>query len=178
VNQEDYGATLLVFSLVFSRGMQRLGVPLTQQELDSIHHGWRYAGYVMGVDPRLLTASLEEEHALYATLIRRHGPDQDSRALLRALFAAMAWQPPFMVPEPVLHATCWLLLREDLAVALGVPRAPLWRAVPRTIGVLSQSLHALYGRMPGGRWLAEQLGTRVVSTIVEQGLSRSRGQHG
>ena len=125
VNQEDYGSTLLVFSLVYARGLQRLGVPLSEAELDSIHHGWRYAGYVMGVDPQLLTESRAEEAALYAAITRRHHhPDADSRVLLAALFSAMAWQPPFFVPAPALHAICRRLLGDTLADALAVPRAP------------------------------------------------------
>ena len=41
VNQEDNGSTLLMFSLVFARSLRRLGVLLSEEEPDSIHHSWR-----------------------------------------------------------------------------------------------------------------------------------------
>ena len=175
VNQEDYGSTLLVFSLVYARSLQRLGVRLSLEELDSLHHGWRYAGYVMGVDSRLLTESRAEEQLLYTAITRRHHhPDNDSRVLLAALFSAMAWQPPFFVPTAALHAICRQLLGEELADALAVPRDPLWQAAPAAMRALGRVQHALCSVVPGALWLAQQVGTKIVENTLTYGLSPSR----
>lgn len=177
VNQEDNGSTLLMFSLVYARGLQRLGVALTPAELDSIHHGWRYAGYVLGIDDRLLTESCADEAALYAAISRRqHQPDQDSRALLTALFAEMAWQPPLFLPVGVLYAVSRVLLGEGLADAMGVPRAPLWQAAPPVLRALGQAQQALFDFVPGADGVSQRLGTRIIESTLHYGLSRSRGE--
>jgi hypothetical protein len=176
VNQEDYGATLLSFSLVFVRSMQRLGVPVSAEQLDSIHHGWRYAGHVLGIDARMLTETRAAEAALYQRIVRRqHRPDADSQALTRTLFAEMAWQPPFMFPAAALHAVCRRLVGDALADELQVPKTPRWRAIPAGVAALSQAQHALAARLPGGGELARRLGTRLVESILDYGLAAERG---
>ena len=177
VNQEDNGGTLLMFSLVFARSLQRLGVALSPAELDSIHHGWRYAGYVLGIDDRLLTASRAEEQALYAAICRRqHHPDADSQALLGALLGGMAWQPPFFIPAAALQAICRRLIGDDLADALHVPEVPLWQAAPAVLRLLGQAQHVVCRFVPGAPALAQGLGTRVIETTLHYGLKRSRGE--
>ncbi len=177
VNQEDNGSTLLMFSLVYARSLQRLGVALTPAELDSIHHGWRYAGYVLGVDERLLTESCADEAALYAAISRRqHRPDADSHALLTALFAEMAWQPPLFLPVGVLYAVSRVLLGEGLADAMKVPRAPLWQAAPSLLRALGQAQQALLGWVPGSGEVSQRVGTRIIESTLHYGLSRSRGE--
>jgi hypothetical protein len=177
VNQEDNGSTLLMFSLVFARSLQRLGVALSAAELDSIHHGWRYAGYVLGIDDRLLTTTRAEEQELYEAITRRqHHPDDDSRALLAALLQGMAWQPPFFIPAAALQAICHRLIGEELATALQVPPARRWQLAPAAVRVLGQVQHAVCGVVPYAPQLAERLGSRVVEATLHQGLLRSRGE--
>lgn len=177
VNQEDNGSTLVMFSLVYARSLQRLGVALTPAERDSIHHAWRYGGYVLGIDERLLTESCAAEEALYAVLSRRqHRPDADSHALLTALFAEMAWQPPLFLPMGVLYAVCRVLLGERLADAMGVPRAPLWRAAPALWRALGQAQQAVRERLPGADEIGQRLGTRIIQSTLQYGLAKSRGQ--
>lgn len=179
VNQEDNGSTLLMFSLVFARSLERLGVPLSELERDSIHHSWRYAGYVLGIDPRLLTESCAEEQALYSVLIsRQHNPDKDSQALIAALFTAMAWQPPFLIPTSALHGICRELLGAPLADALKVPPSPRWQKVPVILQGVGR-VQRIAGRMvPGSGWLGQKVGSRVVDSVLSYGLSASRGQQG
>lgn len=179
VNQEDNGSTLLMFSLVFARSLARLGVPMSEAECDSIHHGWRYSGYVLGIDRRLLTESCAEEQALYAVITaRQHNPDADSHALIAALFTAMAWQPPFLIPTPALHGICREMLGERLADALKVPPAPSWQKVPailRTLGLVQRTA----GRaVPGSGWLGQKVGSRIIESVLRYGLSRGKGLYG
>ena len=171
VNQEDYGGTLILFSHVYSRCMRRLGVPVTDAEVDSLHHGWRYSGYVLGVDPRLLSESPADEAALYAAIARRQfHPDDDSRALLRAMLSSMAWQPPFLVSEPALCAICRDLLGDGLADAMGVPRSAAWRAAPRLLRLCEEAQHRVGRLVPGYPQLSERLGKRAIRAVLRYGL--------
>lgn len=173
VNQEDNGSTLLMFSLVFARSMERLGVRLSPAERDSIHHSWRYAGYVLGIDARLLTESTDDERLLYDALRpRQHSPDGDSHALIKALFSAMAWQPPFFFPTPALHVISRELLGEPLADALRVPRVQRWKEAPAILRAVGRVQRAVDQTVPGSAWLRKQLGTRVIETVLQYGLSR------
>jgi ER-bound oxygenase mpaB/B'/Rubber oxygenase, catalytic domain len=174
VNQEDYGATLLTFSLVFARSLQQLGVPMSEGELDSIHHGWRYAGHVMGVDARMLTESRAAEAVLHATIVRRQQhPDADSCALTHALFNEMAWKQPFPLPLQALQSVCRALVGPELADRLSVPRLARWAAIPAATRALHQAQHAVIGAVPGAGRVAMALGTGLVANVIDYGLTTS-----
>src|SRR5438105_1988501 len=64
VNQEDLAGTLLAFSHVYLRSMERIGAGATEEEAASLHHLYRWVGQVMGVAPDLLTADRSEERLL------------------------------------------------------------------------------------------------------------------
>ena len=51
INQEDYASTLLAFCHVYLRSMARLGATPTAEEEASVHHLYRWVGYVMGITP-------------------------------------------------------------------------------------------------------------------------------
>jgi hypothetical protein len=129
VNQMDMAHTLMMFSLVLARGIEALGASLTDEEKDSWCQLWRYAGYMLGVDERVLFTNLAEERALYA-LIREHHyrPDDVSRSLSFAVLDSLAGQPPFFLPKPALYAIARRLLGDALADDFGLPRSRRWSA--------------------------------------------------
>jgi hypothetical protein len=172
VNQEDYSSTLLMFSLVFARSLQRLGLALSDSDIDSLHHGWRYAGHVMGVDPRLLTESPAAEQALYDQITRRqHHPDADSRDLVRSLFTSMGWQPPFFLPTPAQQVVSRALIGDSLADALAIPEVATLRRAPQLLAGLGQLQGRLLRTLPGLPLLYERLGRRFFALVLRYGLS-------
>ncbi len=54
INQADSAYTLIEFSLIPLRVMKRLGIPHTAAERAAIYHLFRYVGYLMGIDERIL----------------------------------------------------------------------------------------------------------------------------
>lgn len=52
--QHDLGITLGLFSYIHLRNLRRLGVYLTQEDVESHLLLWRYVGHVLGVEPELL----------------------------------------------------------------------------------------------------------------------------
>lgn len=86
INQVDMQVTYLAFSVMFLLGQRLLGVPVSKQEGNDVMHLWRYIGWLMGVDERLLVHSEQEGRiALYRNLLSQPMADDSSRQLAHAL---------------------------------------------------------------------------------------------
>jgi hypothetical protein len=69
IDQTMLAMTLSLFDYLNLRSFTRLGVPLSKDDLRAHHHMWRYVGYLIGIDDRLLTTSLQEERELWGALV-------------------------------------------------------------------------------------------------------------
>ncbi len=69
IDQTMLAMTLGLFDYLNLRSIARLGVRLSEDDLRAHHHMWRYIGYVIGIDERLLTETLEDERALWSSLV-------------------------------------------------------------------------------------------------------------
>ena len=107
INQEDMAGTVLGFDFMVSRGIERLGVNLSEEEKRLMHYFWRYAGYVLGVKEELLTETIEEQSVLALQLTTHlYNPTPDGEALAKALLHDMSKEPPFNLSEDLLLAFC------------------------------------------------------------------------
>lgn len=105
INQEDMAGTVLGFDFMVSRGIERLGVNLSDEEKRLMHYFWRYAGYVLGVREELLTQTIEEQFVLALKLTTHlYNPTPDGEALAKALLRDMSGEPPFNLSEDMLLA--------------------------------------------------------------------------
>ena len=69
IDQTMLAMTLGLFSYLNLRSFARLGVSFADGDLAAHHHLWRYVGHLLGIDPRLLTPSLEREKELWSALV-------------------------------------------------------------------------------------------------------------
>lgn len=121
INQEDMAGTVLEFDFMVARGIERLGVRVSDSEKRLMQYYWRYAGYVLGVDPALLPASIEEQSVLAMQLMSHlYSPTEDGEKLAKALLRDMAHQPPFMLSEGMLLAFAEFLLGDVVAKDLNI----------------------------------------------------------
>ncbi len=60
INQADSAYTLIEFSLIPLRVMRQFGIRHTRREREAIYHLFRYVGYLMGIDERVLPRTEEE----------------------------------------------------------------------------------------------------------------------
>lgn len=90
INQHDMVATLLLFSVVYLQGLERLGAVFTRAEREAYVHLWDWVGHVIGVESSLRLGDAGHAAEL-GEFIRatQHPPDGDARALVQALL-----QPP------------------------------------------------------------------------------------
>lgn len=132
INQHDMAGTTLLFSLAFIEGLRTFGMHIHEREAHDYMQLWRYNGYVMGVEPQLLCATVAEGHRMADVIACTQGPpDDDARTLVRAL-----------IESPRHAATRGLLSMRDaqrrVALGYGFTRSLLGQpmadalALPRT----------------------------------------------
>jgi hypothetical protein len=97
INQEDMAYALLIFTYLNVRGLLRLGVRVTDDQIESLHLLWRYIGHVIGVDEAWLARDIAEQKRFYnAFLLHNATPDVASAAAVNLLEGAL-----LHVPSPV-----------------------------------------------------------------------------
>ena len=138
INQHDMVATNMLFSIVVLDGLRKLGFRVNAVEAQRYVQLWRYVGWVLGTDPELAFATEAEGLKLADLIMKTQGPpDEDSRALTRALFEAgrsaardERERRRAARMAPVARALARHLLGGELADALGIPKSRLVRAIP------------------------------------------------
>jgi hypothetical protein len=178
INQHDMLATILLFSVAMVDGMRTLGYRVSDAEAEDVTRLWRHVGLVMGVEAELLPGNFAEGMAT-AELIRatQGPPDDDARALTRALFDARAAAIVAAGGEAgelerrrdAMHAICRLLIGDELAAGLEIPASrfdPLARLVRPLAGLASR-----LNRLPGLADLAVRAGDRYWDAAVAEGLA-------
>ena len=174
INQEDYASTLLAFCHVYLRSMARLGATPTPEEEASVHHLYRWVGYVMGIAPELLTVDRAQEQVLYANITRRQlHPDEDSRTLASSLINALAGRKPTFLPAPALAALSRRMLGDELSDELGLTPSRGWSTVTRAVPLFSAAQlrveKAKFTHVP-----LEHLGEKLARLVYEHGFAPVR----
>jgi ER-bound oxygenase mpaB/B'/Rubber oxygenase, catalytic domain len=86
INQCHMAGTNLMFSVGVLDGLSRLGYRFDRVEREALVHLWRYAGFLLGVEPDLQIADEFEGSRLLKLMFDfEPEPDDDSRALVDAL---------------------------------------------------------------------------------------------
>jgi len=107
-NQEELAYTLLTFNYVFLQGLRRLGLGLSKRDEEAYLHTWNVLGYVLGIEPGLMTDTMIDGARMFADVqaksrgqVRKSDPRP---ALAGALVATMQrYIPPRVLkPFPVL----------------------------------------------------------------------------
>ena len=89
LNQWDSMATILEFSAIFLSGLRSIGFIFSKREREAVIHLWRYVGYLMGVEERILpTCEADAMRALYHVIATICDSDEDSRLLGQSLAGA------------------------------------------------------------------------------------------
>lgn len=177
INQHDMVATSMLFSLVVLDGLRKLGFRVTPIEAQRYVHLWRYVAWLLGTDVELLFATEAEGLKLADLIMKTQGPpDEDSRALTKALFESGKRNAKGERDRkraermaPVAHAIARHLLGGELADALGVPKSRLVRAVP-ALRFLIRAFDGARGRVHLLDMAAVQIGSRYWEDVVARGL--------
>jgi hypothetical protein len=178
INQQDMLATVLQFSVAYAHGVEALGLLLSRREKDALMHLWRYVGYVMGVRQELLPLSFDEARSLYRLVaMTQAGPDDDSRALMKALLhvplerrSGPREERRGQIEARFLAGYVRHVLGDEAGDALGVPD-DAWKYAPRLVAPAVRGLEVLRMAVPGLRGLAVRFGRSVGQTHVARMLA-------
>lgn len=69
IDQTMLAMTLGLFDYLNLRSLVRLGLPLSDDDIRGHHHMWKYVGYLLGIDERLLTDNVDQERELWSALV-------------------------------------------------------------------------------------------------------------
>lgn len=181
INQSDSMATILEFSSVFLLGLRLLGFRFTSEEREAVVHLWRYVGYLMGVDERILPASEHDSMRALMMQYMLHGePDDDTRALGQALNGVprllagdVAWKQAIAhIETGYRSAFTRIVMGDESGDALGLPKSLGWKAAVLSTSPLIFSLETLRRNVPGATKAAVVLGRllheRMLPMAIEQ----------
>lgn len=175
INQHDMLATILLFSVVFTDGLRRLGLGLDDDDGDTYLHLWRYVGVLIGVEPELLPWSEAQARRDTELIALTQGPpDEDSRALVDALLEYIVETSPALVGDrrrrkATASSLARRLLGDPAADQLGLGRSPLDLALPllaHAVRGLDRAAH----RLPPLAAARLHLGKRYWHDAVETAL--------
>ena len=126
ISQEHLAYTLLTFSYVVPRSLERFGSPVTDQDWTAYLHCWNVVGHVLGLRRDLMAETKGDAEFLFARIKARHQADTpDGRALTDAVLSWQAGMLPIQLLNWVPPLVVWMLLDPATATILGVP-SPGW----------------------------------------------------
>jgi hypothetical protein len=103
LNQEDLAGTLMTFSYVVLEGMKALHIQLTPEQQEAWLYAWVAVGRILGVDPRLLPASVDEARQLTLLIRQRQvAYSEEGVAMTASLIDGLSqFTPdiPFSIPR-------------------------------------------------------------------------------
>lgn len=171
INQEDMAFTIIEFDYLAVRGMERMGVQLSDDDRAALHHLWRYGAYLNGVDDRMITETPAEEIYQYERIRdRQRSPNEESRALATTVVSALAGQPPFNLPEALLFELSRLCLGDELADIYQFPRHAGWQRAVQLYRLGNQLGTFAHYRVPGFDRLSQALNFRIVRKALLDNL--------
>ncbi len=185
INQHDMASTQILFSSVVLDGLQKLGVSVRSEDAERYMHLWRWVSHVIGVTPELAPASIADADRL-TELVRatQAEPDQDSRALTRALlFAEMnSAKSPRGKRRGAAKAHLGavfvrMLCGDSVADQLGVMRTPLELGRP-ILRRLVRTGDLVMRTVPGAEDKALASGLRYWDRVIAVGVSQATAEFG
>jgi hypothetical protein len=178
INQVQTTGTLLLFSLVFVFGTQLLGVRYTERERADILHLWRYVGWLMGIDEKLLPANEDDAwRMLWLLAFTEFVPDDDSKRLAKALLKSHAsigegrgafGKVLSHVSVRVHSSISRLVLGKTNADFLGLPNDPVAQAAILAVAGMNFAAETVRPFVPGATALQERIGQAGRRTYLKR----------
>ncbi len=180
VNQEDLTGTLMAFSWISLDGLNKIGINLTQEELDGYLHCWQVVGHQLGIRDDMIPADIASAEALANAIARRQfGACPEGQQLTKALVQSVQYQLPGNLFDPVPELLIRYFLGKDHAAMLGVQESGLqsdgWRdlvTLPLTAGGVA--LSDLLNNSAALSEIAEKVGQVLINSIVLVGRGGNR----
>ena len=166
INQEDMAGTLLTFSVVTIRSLEKMGYVLSAREAQAYYHAWRAVGFIMGVDDRLMPELYEDGERLADTIFARvFRASPEGQAMTGALIQLIE----HIIPGTLFDGLSSTLIRHlmgDAADLIAVPPADWTRALVKPIKVLGWIMDESDEHNVLASRLSELMGRKLLEGIV------------
>lgn len=163
VNQEDQLGTLMAFTVVVAEGLRRLGVDLSEDEVDAYLHTWLVIGSLLGVGDEHMPRGYGAARRLSAEIRRRHhAPSEAGRALTAALVEFMEQAVPGDVLDGFISVLIRHLVGDEVAGILGIREEDWTRALLWPLRVTAAALDFLGDQSPSLGWATEIFGRKFL----------------
>ena len=172
INQEDLAGTLMTFSFIVLSGLEQLGIEVDADDAAGYVQTWSAIGRLMGVDDDLIPETVAEAEQL-TRIIRKRQIDgsPEGVALTHALIDGYAdWlvKIPASAPASMIHFFLDddVLMHQNVAAMLQVPRAGWFRLLPRLILDFFRAFRFIIGSGPAQARVMRWLSRHVVAALM------------
>lgn len=169
VNQEDLLGTLLSFTTVVFKSLDRLGIHLSPDERAAYLHLWGLVGTDLGISTAELILDPTQADLLTDRMATRlHAESRAGTHLMRILMAEMESSMPWgfrKLPRALVRH----LAGPSVSDLLQVPRAPLWQPL---LPILERS-SAVMDRIPGGTSLMRAPSRLLGRSMIRMWIDRT-----
>jgi len=119
INQEDLAGTMLSFSVIILRGLEKFGIELSEKQKEAFVHYWSVIGSLMGINDELIPANhAEAEQLTNAILAHQRAYSQEGHDLTMSCVSFMEHQVPIKRFEDVPLALVYFFCEDDGIPAL------------------------------------------------------------
>jgi hypothetical protein len=142
INQEDQAGTLLSFSYMVLKGLQKMQVNPSTSEQDAYLHFWAVCGLRLGIMPELIFLGKDENKALEMAIRQRHFRESEhGQFLTKVLLDYYRSQTPSIYPAQWAESQMANLLGPQVAEYLGITKDDqALKAVPKGLFPLIMKL--------------------------------------
>jgi hypothetical protein len=169
INQEDLAGTLMAFSYIVADPLRRLGVRLSDEDVDAYLHLWNVVGHLLGIRDEMLVHDAADAAALVDAIRRRQfKASPQGQELTRNLLDLLDQMTPghrfdVTIPPLVRH-----LIGDETADLLDVPKSKFGRLARIVDWFFVHILGRIEGDLPHSRLvsrLAPVLGREMLETL-------------
>jgi len=172
LDQTMLAMTLGLFDYLNLRSLARMGVSWSDDDLRAHHHLWRYIGHLLGIDGRLLTASLDEERELWSSLVAHQAfPELGGEDYLKTTVATVARLMGTRGRGKLFLRNLYLYLSGS--GWFGVESQPRWDPLVPLVRGAGFSVSTAHSHLPGVADWMERWGASKLANASE--MARSHG---
>lgn len=170
VNQEDMAGTNLSLSYIVLEGLQKLGIRYTSEEATDYLHVWNVVGYLLGVRPELLPATMKEAYWLDKRIAERNFRKSEAGVeLTKSLLRAFDELAPNATAREFAPAYMRFLLGDKVSDLLELPQSN-WTAA------LLSPLKAINVARSSAQQLSRNSASAYASNVILQIIRQEGGR--
>ncbi|HYO53451.1 oxygenase MpaB family protein [Archangium sp.] len=167
INQEDMAGTLVTFSVVTIRALEKMGYTLEPREAQAYYHAWRVVGYLMGVDERLLPEKYEDGARLADSIFARvFRASTEGQVMTRALIELMEHIIPGNIFDGLSSTLIRYLVGDSTADLIAVPASDWTQSLIKPLRLLGWVMDEGDEQNEVSAKLSELFGRKLLEGIV------------